>query len=193
MRKLTIGCCSTVVEWMTGLFMNAQNWQTIPRIVGPLRRLGIPAAAIFDFDVLMDKDFQQVWPILNLDTAALTPLQQERSGIKKLLDAVGRQKSKTRGVSAFSGTDRTRIEDFLSTMRHFGVFFVSVGELECWLSALGIPQSNNKPAWLTAMFIKLGSDPSAANYVAPGTNDVWSFVDQAESWIANPDRQGIPV
>ena len=33
-------------------FLNAQNWQTTGRVIYPLRRMGIPAAAIVDLDVL---------------------------------------------------------------------------------------------------------------------------------------------
>src|SRR5262249_47597493 len=36
------------------LFLNAQNRDTIQRIVGPLRRTGIPAVAIVDLDLLED-------------------------------------------------------------------------------------------------------------------------------------------
>lgn len=35
-------------------FVNAQNWSTEARIVGPLRRLGVPAAAILDTDALWE-------------------------------------------------------------------------------------------------------------------------------------------
>src|SRR4029077_3317410 len=41
------------------LFLNADNKQTIPRIVAPLRKLGIPTAGIVDIDVL--KDGGQEW------------------------------------------------------------------------------------------------------------------------------------
>src|SRR6201999_149428 len=36
------------------LFVNAQNKQTIQDIIGPLRKFGIPAAAIVDIDILKD-------------------------------------------------------------------------------------------------------------------------------------------
>lgn len=41
------------------LFLNAQNKQTVHRIVGPLRRMGIPAAALVDIDVI--KEGGVVW------------------------------------------------------------------------------------------------------------------------------------
>ena len=36
------------------LFLNAQNRQTVDQIIGPLRELGIPAAAIIDVDVVKE-------------------------------------------------------------------------------------------------------------------------------------------
>jgi hypothetical protein len=40
------------------LFVNAQNKQTIQDIIGPLRRFGVPAAAIVDIDIL--KSYRQI-------------------------------------------------------------------------------------------------------------------------------------
>ena len=34
------------------LFLHAQNWQTIQKIIGPLREMGIPTAGIVDIDVI---------------------------------------------------------------------------------------------------------------------------------------------
>lgn len=94
------------------LFMNAQNWQTIPRIALPLRKLGIPAAAIFDFDVLMDNDFRKLWPLLNIGRKEFLELILDRDAVKRLLDQKGRDDCKAMGVNAFQGTQKKRIKDF---------------------------------------------------------------------------------
>lgn len=175
------------------LFMNAQNWQTIPRVVTPLRRLGIAAAAIFDFDVLMDKDFSRVWPTVYADQPKLEALQKTRDKIKALMDAKSRKVCKSRGLSAFGGNNRTLISDFLDEMAKFGVFFVPAGELECWLRTLEAAGSQKKKSkWLTSIFAKMGSDPTAGDYLRAGKNDVWKFIERVETWIANPIRLGIP-
>jgi hypothetical protein len=175
-----------------GLFMNAQNWQTIPRIVGPLRRLGIPAAAIFDFDVLMDQDFQHIWPLLHAAQPELEGLQNNRADIKQLMETRGREACKALGVGAFDDGEKERIIEFINKMAEFGLFFVVVGELECWLAALGVPRIRNKAKWLTDLFVRLGSDPTGAEYVRAGEDDVWVFVQQIEGWVANSARVGIP-
>lgn len=176
-----------------GLFMNAQNWQTIPRIVHPLRRLGIAAAAVFDFDVLMDQDFQHIWPLLHEDNSVLQPIQNERNDIKDLMENIGRETCKALGINAFEDGDKQTIEQFLERMAKYGLFFVPVGELECWLANLGVLRVRNKTAWIMNMFTRLGSDPSEAGYVTPEQTDVWEFIKQIKAWIAYPNRRGIPL
>jgi hypothetical protein len=174
------------------LFMNAQNWQTIPRIVSPLRKLGIPAAAVVDFDVIMDENFQHIWPLLNLPAAQLRALHAERNTIKGYLDAKGKDVCKAQGLSAFAGAELAEVTAFVGKMKDYGLFFVPVGELECWLATLGIPRTRNKPKWLTDMFTRMGADPAAPGYVSAGVDDAWTFVEDIEAWIARPDRLGIP-
>ena len=173
------------------LFMNAQNWQTIPRIVEPLRLLGIPAAAIFDFDVLMEEQFKKIWPLLYADEVDLRRLQKTRTTIKQLMDAKGRPACKAKGIDVFEGADKRRVKQFIRKMAEYGIYFVDVGELECWLAGLGV-SNRRKPVWLAKMFTRLGSDPTARDYVAPAKRDVWAFIDQVENWIGNPKRIGIP-
>ena len=175
-----------------GLFMNAQNWQTIPRIIHPLRRLGIAAAAVFDFDVLMDQDFRRIWPLLHEDDDVLQPMQNERNNIKILMEDTGRERCKESGINAFEDGDKQTVEQFLAKMAEFGVFFVPVGELEYWLADLRVARVRNKTTWIMNMFTRLGSDPSEADYVTPEQTDVWEFIGQIEAWIADPNRRGIP-
>mgnify|MGYP000715758040 CR=1 FL=1 len=174
------------------LFMNAQNWQTIPRIVSPLRKLGIPAAAIFDFDVLMDENFSHIWPLLNLPDERLKPLQANRNTIKGYLEAKTRSVCKAQGLGALTGVELAEVTAFINRMKEYGLFFVTVGELECWLSALGIPRTASKPKWLTDMFTRMGADPAAADYVVAGNDDIWTFLEDIATWLNNPDRLGIP-
>lgn len=173
------------------LFINAQNWQTIPRLVTPLRSMGIPAAAVFDFDVIMDKDFKCLWPILNESSETVRTLQAQRDNVKKLMEQAGRRECKKHGLMAFRGDHKGLIESFLSTMTQFGVHFVPVGELECWLPNLTVKRKD-KSRWLTDVFDALGSDPDDDSYVEPAPEDVWEFIGQIAAWVANPKRRGMP-
>lgn len=168
------------------LFLNAQNWQTILRITKPLRQLGIPAAAVFDFDVLMSNEFAPVWELVKTDQTDLESLQFERAAIKALMETAGRKECKAKGIEALLAKDRARVTAFITRMRTFGIFFVPKGELESWLQALGVARSD-KSKWITKIFEQLGADPDDAAYVRPSTDDVWAFIDRIESWIAKPD------
>ena len=174
-----------------GLFMNAQNWQTIPEIAQPLRQLGIPAAAIFDFDVLKDKSFKKIWPLLNAAERVLQPIRAERTAVKLLMESMPANACKKSGINAFDGADKGCVNALLAKMAEFGIFFVPVGELECWLAGYGV--SSKKATWVTKTFRRLGSDPNAVDYVHAGQNDVWGFIEKVETWIANPTRKGIPT
>ena len=174
------------------VFMNAQNWQTIQRIVLPLRKIGIPAAAIFDFDVLMEDDFKQIWKMLFTSKSKLRALQENRAKIKNLMKSKGKKELKKKGVNNFSQNEQEIIQQFLNKMAEFGIFFVPIGELECWLSYLNVGGSNDKPKWLTRVFEKLGSDPNDKCYVQPTNDDVWEFIKKVKSWVENENRFGIP-
>ena len=174
------------------LFINAQNWQTIPRLVTPLRSMGIPAAAIFDFDVLMDEDFKRLWPLLNESQGVVQTLQQHRDDVKKLMKGAGRHECKAYGVGAFKGNDKRLVKSFLVQMADYGMHFVPVGELECWLPNLA-KKCNSKSLWLTQVFDALGADPDDDDYVKPGSNDVWTFIRQVAAWVTDPNRRGMPA
>ena len=174
------------------LFLNAQNWQTIPRLLRPLRKLGVPAAGIIDIDALRDKDFKHLWPLLNVDAPTLTSLQTRRAEVKVLMDGVGKAACKSKGVAALDAADQPKLRSLIDEFEKYGLFFVPTGELECWLPVLmnGVGKSD-KGEWLTTAFDRMGVDPSALGYVKPGPGDVWGFVEKVKKWIDNPNRLGI--
>ncbi len=172
------------------IFMNAQNWQTIPRLVEPLRRLGVPALGIFDLDVLMSDEFGPIWNLVNLDSASLQVMQNQRASIKLAMEKAGRANCKKLGLDALTA-QKSAAEALVSRFASFGVMFVPVGELECWLKTKN-PEQVSKKNWLVAMFEVMGADPEDALYLKAGVDDVWKFIETARHWIDNPQRQGMP-
>src|SRR5262249_9783876 len=84
------------------------------------------------------------------------------------------------------GLDRTEVEVFetLRTyMAKYGVFLVPVGELEDWLSDLGLRRSTDKSKWLRTALDGLGVDPDAEGYVRAGEGDIWQFMREVNRWI----------
>jgi ABC-type cobalamin/Fe3+-siderophores transport system ATPase subunit len=174
------------------LFLNAQNKQTIPTIVGPLRKLGIPVASIVDIDVL--KEGGTVWATMSKGAHIPEMLQANmgnmRAALKKAMEATGRDMKRDGGVQILNRADREGAYALLSQLSDYGVFVIENGELESWLKPLAA--NGHGPAWLIDVFSKMGSDPTAENYLKPDENDVWRFMSKLKTWLINPERLGIP-
>ena len=140
----------------------------------------------------MENDFKQIWKMLFTSKSNLKALQENRDKIKKLMKSKGKKELKKKGVNNFSQNEQEFIQQFLNKMAEFGIFFVPIGELECWLSYLNVGGSSNKPKWLTRVFEKLGSDPNDKCYVQPTNDDVWEFIKKIKSWVESENRFGIP-
>jgi hypothetical protein len=174
-----------------GVFLNAQNWQTVRRIVAPLRAMGIPAAAILDLDVIgRGPEFKDL-----LNACAVPPaLVNSLTVLRGQVDASFREPPanvKKGGVSSLAGDAAVACQNLLEQLAKFGVFLVPVGEIEAWLKYLDV--SASKENWLAAVFERMGADPDEPAYVRPRTGDVWEFIMQIAAWIRDPGRLGMPA
>jgi len=175
------------------LFLNAENKQTIPKIVAPLRKLGIPTAAIADIDVL--KDGGDEWT-RHLKACGVPVDEHQPYGTRRarVLDTLRNKNPEFKtagGVNLLNGADREVADNLLNDLGRYGFFIVPRGEVETWLSTLNVPR--NKIGWLRSIFEKMGSDISSADYVKPATGDVWDFVGHIRNWLADANRRGIPL
>ncbi|MDX9975174.1 MAG: ATP-binding protein [FCB group bacterium] len=174
-------------------FINAQNKQTVWEIVRPLRELGIPAVGVVDIDVI--KEGGQVWG-KPLDGAFIPEISHQafhsqRQAILHAFERTGKNMKRDGGIAILQGQEREAAQNLFSQLREYGVFVVQNGELESWLKTLGA--SNHGPAWLIDVFQKMGENPEDASYVWPTNDDVWGFLGQIKSWIADPLRKGVPA
>ncbi len=174
------------------LFLHAQNKQTVKTIVKPLRELGIPVAGIVDIDVL--KDGGTVWTSF-LDSGFIPDLEREplaslRMALKRKFDDSGKNMKRDGGINILEGGDKEAAQNLFSKLGDYGLFVVPNGELESWLSIMNV--GGHGPSWLVDMFEKMGEDPNSSQYVKPGSDDVWSFIDEICKWFLNPKRRGIP-
>lgn len=179
------------------LFLNAQNWQTIPRIVKPLRVLGIPAAAVMDLDVVLDaNEWVSIYEMLSIDDDKKHKIESLRKSCEEYLQSLphtedGRKQYKINGTRSLGDKEQKELKQLIMLLEEYGLFIVEVGELECWLSSTGV-SFDPKRTWLTRIFSSMGADPTAADYLSPGTDDVWEFIGKIKKWIDNPTRKGIP-
>lgn len=181
-------------EWGTPncLFIHAQNKQTIPTILKPLRQLGIPAAGIIDIDVLKEGGTQ--WSNL-VNSAGLPELERNgiatlRASVKDAMDKTGKDMKRDGGTAILDGSDKEAADNLLAKLAEYGLFVVPSGELEFWLKPLGV--QGHGPNWLIQLFEKMGEDPESTAYIKPGRSDVWKFMSTIREWLVNPRRKGIP-
>jgi hypothetical protein len=166
----------------SSLFLNAQNKQTIYRILGPLRNLGIKAAAIVDIDVV--KEGGQVWTNLlssaNVPSTLIEPLNIIRNNVKQYFQNTGRNMKKDGGIQLLEGDERAACQDLFDQLARHGIFVIPNGELESWLTNFGV--AGHGPTWLMSMFEKMGNNPEHTDYLKPFDGDVWNFIKNIAQW-----------
>jgi hypothetical protein len=182
----------------TRVFLNGHNWQTVPMIALPLRRLGVAAAMILDLDALTKDDkWAEVFANIGFGSAQeRDEFARRRAQVRDCLISPGRTvtdprsplKVKAQGVDAVSEQDRPVVDTFLVDLHRYGIFVVAVGQLENWLPSLGVRKS---PTWLAEILRRLGTQGSST-YITPGSGDVWAFMEAVAAWTDDPGRAGVP-
>ena len=169
------------------LFLNAQNKQTIRRIVRPLREMGIPAVAITDLDILKGReDFRDLLRAAFVPQVFWEPWEEIRARIFQKMKG---EDWKMGGIYRAPRELRGMAEQLLLSCCEYGLFIVPTGELECWLPELEV--GGHGPEWLTAVFQKMGTDPRAEEFLRPTEGGVWRFMHGVAKWIADPRRKGM--
>jgi hypothetical protein len=175
------------------VFLNSPGRDSIDRIVGSLRAVGVPAVAVVDLDVITSSA-KSTWKKLlsscGVPTSRQAFLSNERTAIANLFTQMPNPNAiKDGGLDHLQPADRQHAEALLAELRSYGLFLVPPGELESWLSAYGV--SKHGPDWLIRMFAAIGLTPNDANYIQADSDDVWAFMDQIADWIDNPARLGL--
>ncbi|MDO6966751.1 ATP-dependent nuclease [Rhizobium alvei] len=175
------------------LFLNADNKQTIPRIIAPLRKLGIPTAGIVDIDVFKDggAEWTKHLGAIGLPEGEYDAYASRRSTVFKALEAANKDFKTQGGITLLKGGDLEMAKNLLADLGRYGLFVVPRGEVEHWLMDLDVARSKN--GWLRSIFEKMGSDPNSDGYVKPGIGDVWDFMGEISGWLKNRNRRGIPA
>ncbi|TPW34412.1 ATP-dependent nuclease [Oecophyllibacter saccharovorans] len=181
------------------LFLNANGKDSVRKIVGPLRKLGIPVAAILDIDALKSSSKAKTKsPLLPLLNAISYPqphhsMKSDRADVWKSLEATNKDPKSEGGIALLTDEAKEKAENLFDLLDRYGLFVLRHGEVEHWLPDLKISRSKTgKDRWLSTIFEALGSDPEDPAYVHPEDNDVWDFLDRVGAWIKNKDRRGIP-
>ena len=171
------------------LFLNGNGKQTVHRLIGALRRLGLPAAAVVDLDIIKEKDLGALLRAARAPDDLVDTLNGLKRTTRKAFETLNRD-PKDAGIAALPAGKARSARHLLSLAAEYGVFIVEVGDAEHWLQSLGVHRKG-KADHLREVLEKLGSDSTAEGYVHPSEEDVWAFVTKILAWIANPRRDGM--
>jgi predicted ATPase len=171
------------------LFVNAQNKQTEQEIIGPLRKFGVPAAAVVDIDILKDggKTWTRWLDAVQVPAALHDGYGVQRGNVHRKFVGLNID-MKTGGVNALPEQERKAANQLFDTLDEYGLFVVRNGELETWLTSLAAVRK--KTDWTIDILNKMGSDPTKPDYLKPAGGDVWDFCRKLITWIKNPSRKG---
>ncbi len=118
---------------------------------------GVPAAAILDLDVIWNP--KSMWvPFykaigLTENSAEWQRFETERAACSPA--KVHRVNAKSSGIGGVPKNVRHGPESFVASLTEYGIFVVTVGELEGWLPGLGISR-RIKSGWIVKMLTRLG-------------------------------------
>ncbi|MCM0613389.1 ATP-binding protein [Marinobacter sediminum] len=173
------------------LFLNAIGKQSVAKIAGPLREMGIPAAIAVDFDIFKKGvEFKQMLREISISSALINTWCQFRAELAQYCEDHGVDWKKG-GIRDFEGEMKPAAEQFLRNLADYGIFVVPIGEVEAWLGYLNIPPEGGKRNWLLNAFNTLGHSTDSETYVRPEEGDIWDFVRDISAWVNNPERHGV--
>ena len=154
------------------LFIDAHNWQTISKIVKPLRELGIPTSAIVDLDVIKSegKNWKNFLSCGFFDDVMQETLCHTRGLLKKELELNDNSES---------------LKKFIGDLGDYGLFLVPVGELEDWLP--NINKDFKKNQWIVKAFEEIENQGS--NII---NNNISDFMNKISQWCYRAERKGMP-
>lgn len=172
------------------LFLNANGKDSVNKIVEPLRKFGIPVAAILDIDALNSgTNFPALLEAISYPKCH-NSIKMERSAVWSGLTSDGKKPKSDGGIALLDNSEKEKAENFFDLLDKYGLFVLRGGEVEHWLPGLSVTRSKK---WLRNIFEALGNDPQAPNYIHPGSDDVWAFLDRVAAWIKDKARSGIPL
>jgi predicted ATPase len=175
------------------LFLNANNKQTIPKIIEPLRKLGVPAASIVDIDVLKvgGDEWTRHLKASQLPLSDHQPYGARRAATNTALKNTVNDKEEYKrkgGIALLKGEEFNAAKFLIEDLNSYGLFVVKNGEVESWLPGIA---PSGKHTWLSEIFETMGSDPTNQMYLKPTQGDVWDFIGEIKEWFMNPRKRGI--
>lgn len=178
------------------VFLNTNGKHRIHRIFGPLRKIGIPTAAIYDLDVIkhesMDNAEGTLWKTIlrhaNVPNSEIDRLESERACLEEDLSDVKETDMipfKRKGLEHLEDSKKGKGEHLLSELQKYGIFIIPTGELESWSSDI-LTEEPRKSYWLENILQEIDNDEK----ILPGKK-IWKFMKELNVWLTNSTRLGM--
>ena len=186
------------------LFINSHGKDSIDRLMGMLRTMGIPAAGVVDLDVLQDAGGATARLLTHAGAGQAAALfaGQLRSKVRNYFAARAKAQLEQEGKfeadkikprterlikrggvdNRVDGRERKDLEDFVHLMKRHGIFVPLRGEVETWLPELRKGDVEKK-RWLGEIFTAMGSLEEPSGYLKPESGDVWDFMREIARWV----------
>lgn len=177
-------------------FLNSQGKHTVHRLFGPLRKIGIPAVAIYDLDVIKHEKLKneditlwaKILSVANISSEKIEELENKRAKLESFLKTVQTElinPFKKKGLNALNTSEKEFGESLLNELKQYGIFIVPSGTLESWTEDL-FDESFEKSIWLVNTLEKL----EELNPITDEKN-IWKFMQEIKQWVQNQEKLGM--
>ncbi len=167
-------------------FISTQGGGIADRIIGPLRRIGIPAVAIVDFDVVYDggTNLKKLMTACQIPSNVSTKMSQARNILQTEWHKIDRDEMQNKGIASISNSKTNKeTTKYLEQLSEYGLFVVSVGHLESWFREFQISRSKYNGVRDFLASVENGT-------ITTKIGGVWDFVRGIKAWIENLGRKG---
>jgi len=116
------------------IFLNAHGKYQIHRLIGPLRKTGLPVAGIYDLDVIRAKNkdnlsqvremWKGIYSAINMESKLAEKLENERKCIESAI------MENHINVKEYAMKNSITISNFVNELKKYGIFIVPIGRLE---------------------------------------------------------------
>ncbi len=168
-------------------FIHTYGHQNEWKAVKPLRKIGLPAVAIVDFDVVYDggTNLSKLKKACLIEDPDLTRLQYLRAQLLPSWKSLGKKSMKGKGIDTLSDDIKKKTEAYLVELTQYGLFVVPYGELESWNVEFGI-SSGDKMKRIVTFLSKVDTGS-----ISIGSERIWGFMRKIQNWLGNSKRKGL--
>lgn len=178
-------------------FLGSFGKHSIVELVTPLRKIGIPTVAVYDFDSIKHIEnfpFNRHLKQMGIPNSKIQYVEKERKFIETKfaeLDMDKKEFYQKSGLESLSGDDLDRAKKFLDFLKKYGIFILPKGSMESWVKELDLPSGNKQ--LFVERFLDLIKNKNNRKKIRLKDNDVAKFIYDIKKWVEDPKRLGMEI